>query len=80
MIRFQVADRIIAIRSLRDADKPRIPHRSSSYRYTGHTAGYRKLHARACGIRSGKGMDRGDIPPLVISADSIGDAAVTEGE
>lgn len=61
--------------SLRDADKPKIPHQSSA---TGMQAIPATGAAMGMWYKEQQGIDQGDIPPLVVC--SIGDAAVTEGE
>ncbi len=61
--------------SLRDSDKPQIPHQSSA---TGMQAIPATGAALGMWYKEQQGMDQGDIPPLVVC--SIGDAAVTEGE
>ena len=61
--------------SLKDDDKPKIPHQSSA---TGMQAIPATGAALGMWYKEHQGIDQGSIPPLVVC--SIGDAAVTEGE
>ncbi|MCB0605747.1 MAG: tungsten formylmethanofuran dehydrogenase [Saprospiraceae bacterium] len=61
--------------SLKDDDKPKIPHQSSA---TGMQAIPATGAALGMLYKEQQGIDQGAIPPIVVC--SIGDAAVTEGE
>lgn len=61
--------------SLRDDDKPKIPHQSSA---TGMQAIPATGAALGMWYKEQQGIDQGETPPLVVC--SIGDAAATEGE